>query len=163
MMLKEQRHTSSAVAFEVDISDAKQAAGGAPEIKKKLESYSKAAQGPTLESISEKLKRAEEKRKLSLMSQNSPRIMERRQRAMEKKRESDAQLKHLQQKVERDLSEASEKRRATKEQRMQKLREHIAKVEEIRKEQAVRKKESTENLKQLIEQKLDSASQKRDE
>lgn len=163
MMLKEERHTPSAVAFAVDIS--KQVPTlEEPEIKKKLESYTKAAQGPTLESIEEKLRRAEEKRKLSLVNQNSPRVIERRQRVMERKRMSDAKQKQLGiEKLERDLSGAHEKRMATNARKMQKLRSHIAKVEEIRKVQAYRKKSSSENLMQQIEKKLDLASQKRDE
>ena len=35
----------------------------ASEIKKKLESYSKAAKGPTLEAIQDKIKKADEKRR----------------------------------------------------------------------------------------------------
>lgn len=149
MMLKEEKHTSSAVAFKVDISDAKAAAHKEePQIKKKLESYSKAAQPATLDSIQDKLKRAEEKRKISLLSQNSPKTQERRKQAMEKKRSRDINIKqHVQQKIERDLSDADEKRKANKQMKMQKLRQHIAKVEVIRKEQAVKRKESTDSLK----------------
>jgi hypothetical protein len=65
-MLTEERHTSHAVSFKVAIIEKPLIGSEIPEIKKKLESYSKAAQGPTLESISEKLKRAEEKRKITM-------------------------------------------------------------------------------------------------
>jgi hypothetical protein len=44
-----------------------------------------------------------------------------------------------------------------------KVRQHIKKVEEIRNEQAARRKASTENLKVEIEAKLTVASQKKEE
>lgn len=62
-----------------------------PEIKKKLESYPKAAQGPTLEQIQEKLKRAEEKR-ISL-NQTSPAVDDRRRAVHERRRENIQQLR----------------------------------------------------------------------
>lgn len=66
MMLHEERHTKNAVAFKVELMDNKNLlANEEPQIKKKLESYQKAAQGPTLDQINEKLTRAEEKRKLT--------------------------------------------------------------------------------------------------
>jgi hypothetical protein len=68
MMLKEEKHTPSAVAFAVDGFGA-QPIQEEPPIKKKLESYVNAAQPPlTLEAIAEKLQKAEEKRRLSLIN-----------------------------------------------------------------------------------------------
>ena len=46
---------------------------------------------------------------------------------------------------------------------MQKLRRHISKVEEICKEQAVRRQASQENLRNEINNRLDSASAKREQ
>ena len=43
-------------------------------------------------------------------------------------------LEHLKTKVERDLSSADEKRKACREQKMEKLRKHIDRVEVVRKE-----------------------------
>ena len=149
MMLQEERHTKNAVAFKVDLQENKNTINTEePQIKKKLEMYQKAAKGPTLEQISEKLNKAHEKRQQTLMSQQSPKTIERRQLAMQRKKNRDMESKqHFQEKVQRDLSSADEKRKATQEQKMEKLRRHIEKVEEVCKEQAVKRKESTENLK----------------
>ena len=51
MMLKEERVTPHAVAFKIEISDMTIPSPESAQIKKKLESYTKAAKGPTLESI----------------------------------------------------------------------------------------------------------------
>jgi len=45
----------------------------------------------------------------------------------------------------------------------QKLRNHINKVEEVRKEQATKRQASCEHLKTELAQKLESASQKREQ
>ena len=58
---------------------------------------------------------------------------------------------------------ADEKRILEIKQRQQKLRSHIAKVEEVRKEQAVKRKQSQEHLKSEIDSKLGNASLKREE
>jgi hypothetical protein len=69
----------------------------------------------------------------------------------------------LKEKFERDLSNADEKRKVSREHKMQKLREHIAKVEVVRKEQAFKRKESTEYMKENLSKKLDLAAQKKQE
>lgn len=61
------------------------------------------------------------------------------------------------------MKKAGEKRITEREQRMQKLRRHISKVEEICKEQAVRRKTSVEALRKEIYHRLDSASLKREQ
>ena len=161
-MLQEERHTQHSVAFKVALSD-KIVLQETPEIKKKLESYAKSAQGPlTLESIEEKLKKAEAKRRSTQVT--SPKVEERRKVALERKRNRDIESeKHFREKVERDLSDADEKRRISRDERMKKLRDHINKVETIREEQQVKRRESTENLQKQLEKKLDLASQKREE
>ena len=62
-----------------------------------------------------------------------------------------------------DLNKAVEKRLNVREQRKQKLRNHITRVEEVRTRQAVRRQASCENLKQEITKRLDSASLKREQ
>ena len=155
MMLKKEKQTSHAIAFEVDIGThgSLGKASPPPEIKKKLEATAKAAQGPqiTLEQIAEKLHRAEQKRKQSLINQVSPKIEERRRNIRDKKKSIDrTTTEQLLTKIERSLSHAKEKRSTTMEEKQQKLRNHIQKVDEVRKEQAVKRKESTEMLKQEI-------------
>lgn len=151
MMLKEERHTPHAVAFKVDL----EAPAGAeePEIKKRLEAYA-SNEGELLsrEAIAEKLKRAEEKRKQALLNKSgaaSPiESEERRRRAKERKRAiDDRNLHHLKEKCERDIVQAEEKRKQTWEERRNKLRNHIAKVEKIREMQAESKQSSTEKMK----------------
>ena len=57
---------------------------------------------------------------------------------------------------------AAEKRTMEKERKMQKLRRHITKVQEVCQEQAVRRKASSEHLRNEIFSRLDSASLKRE-
>jgi hypothetical protein len=83
-----------------------------PDIKKKLEA-SKAALSPslTLDKIEDKLKRAEEKRKMSLNHTNSPPFEERRQKVIGRKSSFEQRaVEHLQNKVQRDLDLASQNR-----------------------------------------------------
>lgn len=83
---------------------------------------------------------------------------------MEKKKNRDQlKEKHFTEKFQRDLSSADEKRKAKQDQKMEKLRRHIEKVEVVCKEQQVRKRESTENLKNQLENKLETAKEKREE
>lgn len=135
MMLAEERHTPKAVSFRVILPDTQLTK--VPEIKKRLElSAKKAAQGPqiTIEDISSKLQRAEEKRKASLTQHISPRVEQRRLNAWENKKYYEKQqMEHLRQKFEEVLPKAAENRRSTAESKRQKLREHINKVEENRK------------------------------
>ena len=139
-MLQEEKHTQNAVAFKVDISEMNIAnQETVPEIKKKLESYTKAASEPTLESIQEKLKKAEEKRRIAL-AVISPKVEERRRAALEKKINQAKENELHKSKVERDLMDANEKRRMTREERMKKVRAHIEKVEVIREQQQVKRR-----------------------
>ena len=66
-------------------------------------------------------------------------------------------------KIEKTLESASEKRYTNMEQKQQKVREHIKKVNEIKTEQATKRKLSSDNLQQEIEQKLTLASLKKEE
>lgn len=137
MMLKEERTTPHAIAFSVDLNAAPGISPGEsePEIKKRLEAYSlQGGEDLSREAIAEKLKRAEEKRQQALSNRGgaiSPRIAEeRRKAALERKRVMDqenlSQIKESQEKI----NLADDKRKQTAEERRQKLRQHIAKVEE---------------------------------
>lgn len=68
-----------------------------------------------------------------------------------KKQSDRSNLEKLKGELERSLSNAKEKRLTEMETKQQKLRNHIQKVEEIRREQAVKRKESTENMKNELE------------
>ncbi|CDW87336.1 UNKNOWN [Stylonychia lemnae] len=164
MVLQEERHTKEAISYKVklpptNISPTQKEL----EVKKRLElSAKKAAQGPmiTIEEISMKLKRAEEKRKISLTNQISPKTEERRLSAWENKKYYEKQqLEHFKDKFEKVLPSAEEKRRATRESKRQKLRQHIKKVEEIRREQASKRQETSELMKTELDHKLQHADQ----
>ena len=93
----------------------------------------------------------------------SPRAQEeRRKAALERKRVLDESSLLLRKKCEQEITLASEKRRQTTEERRNKLRQHIAKVEKIAKEQAHIRKSSSEKLKQEIEHKMEKATQHRE-
>jgi hypothetical protein len=64
-MLIEEKHNKNSVAFRVDIGGGANKENKEPEIKKRLELSAKAAKGPSItqEKISEKLNKAEQKRK----------------------------------------------------------------------------------------------------
>ena len=83
-ILKQERPTPKPIAFDIEVHDHSSEVN--PEVKKRLESSS-AAQGPqiTLEQISAKLKKAEEKRKKNLSTSSGSPIDERRQRVVERK------------------------------------------------------------------------------
>lgn len=174
-VLKEEKHTPHAVAYKVlDISAPPMTSTSSgsshesvPEIKKRLEAYSQTPSPQISEAdINNKLKRAAEKRSKVLMNRGgpvSPRVQEERHRAaMQRKKCIDESNLLLRKKVEQDINQASEKRRQTTEERRNKLRQHIAKVEKIAKEQAHIRKSSCEKLKCEIECKLEKASQHRD-
>ena len=167
-VLKEVKHTPHAVAYKVlDLAAPSMQQSEMPEIKKRLEAYSQTP-SPQIseEDIANKLKRAEEKRKKVLLSRGgpvSPRVQEERRRAaMERKKCLQETNLLLRKKVEQDITQADEKRRQTTEERRNKLRQHIAKVEKIAKEQAHIRKSSSEKLKQEIDSKLQKASQHRE-
>jgi hypothetical protein len=99
MMLKGEKHTPTAVAFNIDIGaplgagQIPQASGEVPLIKKRLEAYGTEEIVISREQIAMKLKRAEEKRKQALLNRSgasSPIVAEKRRRAArEKKRAID--------------------------------------------------------------------------
>ena len=171
-MLHQEKQTNSSIAFNVDLRDnhhSHGSAGPAPKIKQRLEeSAVKAAAGPsiTLEQIAEKLRRAEIKRNKTLTTIHDQATEGERRRAayLEKQKSIErTQTDQLKDKVQRELERATKKRHTVRETRQQKLRNHINKVEEIRKEQAVKRQTSCEHLKTELEHKLDLASQKRNQ
>ena len=108
--------------------------------------------------------KAEQKRMQSLANQISPKVEERRRNIRDKKMSADRNsTEQLKVKIEKTLESASEKRYTNMEQKQQKVREHIKKVNEIKTEQASKRKVSSDNLLQEIEQKLTMASQKKEE
>lgn len=168
-MLLQERQTTHAIAFNVDLKERSTSATlQTPEIKKRLEqAAAEAAHGPsiTYEQIAEKLKRAEEKRRQTVASQHdSKTLKEKRRHAVIDMRKSTerVQADQLKDKFYTHLKKAGEKRLTEREARMQKLRRHITKVEEVCKEQAVRRKSSQEALRHELYSKLDSASLKRE-
>lgn len=168
-MLLQERQTSQAIAFNVDLKERSTSASRQdPEIKKRLEeSANKAAHGPsiTYEQIAEKLKRAELKRRQTIASNHDSKTMkEKRRHAVIDQRKSTerVQADQLKDKFYTHLKKAGEKRTNEREARMQKLRRHISKVEEVCKEQANRRRASCENLRNEILARLDSASLKRE-
>jgi len=169
-VLKEEKHTPHAVAYKVlDIAAPPMSSTSTsghshevvPEIKKRLEAMAPSPQLSEAD-ITNKLKRAEEKRKVVLMNRGgpvSPRVQEeRRKAAMYRKKALDESNMLLRKKVEQEITQAEEKRRQTTEERRNKLRQHIAKVEKIAKEQAHIRKSSAEKLKHEIDSKLEKAT-----
>lgn len=173
MLLKEEKHTKSAVSFKVmDLNTyPSSSAAASPEIKRRLEAYAHHVGSEnelSREAIQEKLDRAEENRKQALLNRTdacSPRQAEERRRAAKERKMAidERNLTKTKRKCERGIMHAAEKRLQTQEDRRHKLRQHIAKVEEIRREQAERRQSSVEQLKQELEKKLDIAAQNRDE
>lgn len=177
ILLKQEKATPHSIAFKVLDMNLSGPSGyhvhpsagdqaAAPEIKKRLESYTN-EDNISREIIAEKLKRAEEKRKQALANRGgavSPRIVEeRRKQARERKRVIDeGNLNHLKEKNELN-NLAEEKRRQTQEERRQRLRKHIEKVEERCREQAERRQSSAEKMKNEIDHKLQAATANRDE
>lgn len=94
----------------------------------------------------------------------SPRIVEERRKiARERKQAMDnEQLSHLKEKTERE-NMAEEKRKQTWEERRNKLRKHIKKVEERCRVQAELRQTSAEKMKLGIDKKLENATLKREE
>lgn len=121
-MLNQQKQANNSISFSIEVDDVKAQAKN-PEIRKKFEEASaKAAQGPqiTLEQISEKLKRAEEKRRQSLITLQGSVSMEERRRnaAQEKKKSLDrSNLDQIKERLEKGLNKAGEKRLNEREQR----------------------------------------------
>ncbi|CDW75919.1 UNKNOWN [Stylonychia lemnae] len=169
--MQDQKQTTNSIVFEVEIKDQVPSLQTAvPEIKKKLEeaAYMRAAAGPavTLEQISEKLKRAEEKRRQTItVVQDSKLNRERRRIGAFERRISEERVHQdqLKEKLETYLNKAVEKRLTVREQRMQKLRNHISRVEEIRTQLAVRRNTSAEAKRIEIYKRLDEASLKREQ
>lgn len=71
-MLHQEKQTSNAVSFKVEIKKiplAAQDAASPPSVKKRLEEASKRTAAPTIDQIAEKLKRAEQKRRQTHINQ----------------------------------------------------------------------------------------------
>lgn len=111
MMLKEERSTPHAVAFEILLPEQANSNKQLPEVAKRLEAESLKTHNVSLDDIQQKLQKAEEKRKLSFNQGNSPKFEERRNKALERKKSLEQEKeKHLMQDVERDLQKAEQLR-----------------------------------------------------
>lgn len=168
-MLHQEKQTSNAVSFNVEIKKNPLAASEAaspPSVKKRLEEASKRAAAPTMDQIAEKLKRAEQKRRQSHINQIESKTHKERRRhaAIDYRRSAErVQFDLLKDKIQKGLTKADEKRTSEQERLRAKLRNHISKVEEVCKEQATRRQTSVENLRQKIDNRLTSASLKREQ
>lgn len=96
--------------------------------------------------------------------QSSVNKVEKRRKLMQEKKQSYQidQIYQLKGRLESGLTRAEEKRITERERMQQKLRNHINKVEEVRKEQATKRQASCDNLKSELAHKLESATQKRE-
>jgi len=161
-MLTEERHTPKGLAFKVEIpSDLLTHSPHDAEVRKRLElSAKKGVKGITIEDIDKKLKMAEQKRKLTYAHQVSPQQEKRRQHALEHKKMFQKQCLEHKENVDRQLWHADEKRKGSWEEKRKKLREHMQKVEKIRKEHATRNKEENKSMKTVLQQKHMNAEQK---
>jgi hypothetical protein len=110
MIMREERSTPKAVAFEVLLPEQSKNAN-IPEIAKRLEAENSNMTKISLEDIQMKLQKAEEKRRMSFNQSNSPGFEERLNRVQERKRSLEQNaIDHLNKKVEKDLTLAEQKR-----------------------------------------------------
>ncbi len=93
----------------------------------------------------------------------SPRFADaRRRQALERKKAIEHENQQLFKKAENEKIAAEQKRKQTTEERQLKLRKHLARVESISKQQAAVRKTSTEKLKSDITNKLEKATELRE-
>jgi hypothetical protein len=170
MVLNVEKAKPNSIAFKViNINESSPGSAAGKPIKKRLEAYnSPSDENLSREAIEEKLKRAEEKRRQTLLIRGgavSPRIAEERRRlAKERKRALDeGQLNNLKKRTTVDINMAEEKRKQSEEELLQRLRKHNEIVNERCREQAEKRQSSTEKMKTEIEKKLEQASINREE
>jgi uncharacterized coiled-coil protein SlyX len=160
MMLQEERTSKHAIAFTVLINEGA-APVQMPEIRKRLEASLKKTKTITLEEINQKLQRAEEKRMQSRhQDTTAKRILIGRER---QKSNDQLRIETIQNKVTTELNQASEKRQIAIDLKREKLRAHLAKVEDRRREAAAMVIKKAEDKKTEISKKQEQAQQKRDE
>lgn len=151
------------VAFEVEIP---KFTTEVPEIKKRLEADAKAAQGPsiTLEQIQHKLKKAEEKRRVTLANPSTRIDKKRVYKVSERKRSLDEwKEQQLKKKSTTHLTEAEKKRNQTLETKQKKVQKHLEKVEKVRKLKSSQEQQELEKQKEELLQKLEHASLNREQ
>lgn len=151
------------VAFEVEIP---KTTTEVPEVKKRLEADAKAAQGPsiTLAQIEYKLKKAEEKRRVTLTNPSTRIDKKRVYKVSERKRSLDEwKEQQLKGKSISNLTEAEKKRNLALELKQKKVQKHLEKVEKVRKLKTLQEQEDLEKQKEELIQKLENATLNREQ
>ena len=156
MTMTEERHTPNAISFVIEMPSK---ATEVPEIKKRLEMES-AASAPmiSLEQIEAKLMKAGEKRRLSLHQQS---FEEKRNKVTERKASLEQATLEHNTKIETTLSRAEKNREANKAMKLQKIQEHLSKVDELRKSKSIKEQTVIESMQGDIKQKLEAAEMRR--
>jgi hypothetical protein len=163
MMLQEERTNKHSVAFTVIINDGA-APCQVPEVRKRLEASVKKTRNITLEDINQKLQNAEKKRMQSRQTETATQRIQRG--AAERERQTltrIARIELITKKVTTELDQAREKRQIAMDLKREKLRAHLAKVEDRRREVVLMNIKKTEDKKSEITKKQEQAQQKRDE
>jgi hypothetical protein len=157
MTMTEEKHTPNAISFVIEMPATKMTE--MPEIKKRLEDES-AAYAPTisLEQIEAKLMKAGEKRRLSLHQQS---FEEKRNKVTERKSSLEQAALEHNTRIESTLSQAEKNREAKKAMKLQKIQEHLNKVDEIRKSKSIKEQTVLESMQEDIKQKLEAADMRR--
>lgn len=117
---------------------------------------------PSREALTEKLIRAEQKR-IERMHQNRGITDTRVQAASERRQRYNERNERIKERVRCDEALAAQNRLIRQQQQLERLRNHINRVEEVCREQAVLRKESSERIMTVLESKLESAKQRREE
>jgi len=154
----------NSAAFNVDFPRDTSSEHSAPSVKKRLEESLKVERVElTGEALAEKLLRAEEKRRMHLQKKmtSEMRLEAARERRQAQENVVPSQTERVRHRVSRE-AQVTENRRQRHEQQLQKLRSHIHRVEEVCREQAMRRQSSCERLAQKLDQRLDGAAQRRE-
>ena len=136
MTMTEEKHTPNAISFVIEMPAATKINEKEVEIKKRLEAES-AAYSPmiSLEQIEAKLMKAEEKRRLSLHQQN---FEEKRTKVTERKSSLEQAALEHNSKIGATLSQAEKNRELKKSMKLQKIHQHLSKVDEVRKQKTIK-------------------------
>lgn len=157
LLIKDEKHTANAVSYAIELSHH---AGEEPQIKKRLEAEVQAH--ITIEQIQEKLQRAEEKRnqrKKALAEELDNKLS----RVNERKASLEqAQAQRIQIKVERDCSNAEQKRGSAIDNKKKKLNAHNSKVEKVRTRISSAERKRIEDKKERLANRLNAAQHKRE-
>ena len=160
MIIQETISKQQAIAFQVvDDSTAHPFRNASPpaSIKQRLENCRREAL--TSDQLALKLQKAEEKRLRLLSRQDQPSTQDRINAASIRRQAIDNPSRQLNTKA---LEQAEQKRLEQAQRRLDRLRLHHSRVEEVCHQQALTRKESTERLRQFCTEKQERASGKRE-